>query len=157
MNTEVKNYVESKIDRVYKNEEVGFLILNRYKKGQYHWDFLDCEVKVVEFNKDHTSVEKVNGEILKGDGNREKINNYIKAAEQDGEYISHQLLWHTHSLKEMLSFYASHNKIHKNLPDLDKKTYTSFELKKICDTAKDINFEDCHTASERAPKAAYAR
>ena len=157
MNTEAKNYIERQIERVYKNEEIGFLILNRYKRGQHHWDFLDCEVKIVEFNKDHTFVEKVDGEVLKGDGNREKIDNYIKAAEQNGEYISHQLMWHTHSLKEMLSFYAKYNETHKTLPDLDKKTYTRFELKKVCDTANDINFENCHRASERATKAAYAR
>ena len=157
MNSEAKTYVENILEPLYKNEDIGFLILNRYKKGKNHWDFMDCEIKVVEFNKEHTFIEKVGGIVVEGNGNRDKIDKYIKAEQKDDEYISHQLMWHTHSLKEILALFASYNKTNKELPDLDKKTYTRLELKKVCDKTKEINFETLHTSSERATNCSYGK
>ena len=149
MNSEAKNYIKNQLDHIYKNEEIGFFILNRYKKHGVHWDFVDSEIKIMEFNKEHTFIEKIGDVVLEGNGNREKVEAYIKKVQQKGEYISHQILWHTHSLKETLSLYAKHNTENKEVPNLDKRIYTKVELKEVCENANKINFEDHSKASKR--------
>lgn len=150
MKNEIKDYVEKQLQEVFSQDEIGFLILNRFKKTNEKWPFVDCDVKIINFNSPHTIIEKIDGKLISGKDNSEKLDNYVSSYRKDGEYVSRVLMWRTHTLKERLTTSAQHNTINKTIPNLDKKTYTKEELQNVCNVAKKINYEEYKKANDRA-------
>ena len=155
MNTEVKNYVESTIEEKYQNGDLGFLVLNTFEQAPGKWQYLGCEVEVVEFNREHTFIKAINGKHIAGETNPEILSRYKETKEQPGKHISARLFWHTYSLKETLQNYAESNKTNKTVPNLDKQSFSKKELDAICEEAKKLTYEDWKEANNRATN--YAR
>ena len=150
MNKELKEYVESKTDKSYKNSEIGFLIVNKYKITPQKYVFTDCDVCLLKFDSEHTKIESIDGKKAVGSNNPEKLRNYKNSVTKEGELVSAQLCLHPYTLKEMLEFYALTNTKNKTLPNLDKDVFTQKEIENICSEAKKINFEDTKKANERS-------
>ncbi len=150
MKSEAKDYVELSINQNEELKKYGFLVVNTYEENQQKPVFKSSNVFLVEFNSNHSLIEKINFQEIVGDGNASKIKNFVNTQKGENEFTTHQIFWHANTFLTELKKYKKWNNSKLPIPHLKKEVSNRAELKTFCKKANNLIFEECKIANQRA-------
>ena len=158
MNTKAKQYAMQCLEKKINADNLGFLLIENFERKPFgKWPFLGGEVFVAEFDRAKGKVEKIHGEILKGETNLERVKRFVNSQNPNSKiYSAYQLLWNCEQLSQRLLLDEQSPEVFDICKGLSKQSFTSTELKEICKSINDFNKRIYQEANERATSIARA-